>query len=91
MVFTCRRTLHAWLAYCWQIGRMRLKGDADGGVYMHKSKPGRARWKKTKDKTKKKSPLRCLAVCKLQLNLTNRHTERWIKVRDTKVLAVHMS
>lgn len=48
--------------------------------------------KKPKDKTKKKkSPLRCLAVCKLQLNLTNRHTERWIKVRDTKVLAVHMS
>lgn len=38
---------------------------------------------------KKKSPLRCLAVCKLQLNSTNRHTERWIIARDTKVLAVH--
>lgn len=43
---------------------------------------------KTKTYKEKNRALRCLAVCKLQLNSTNRHTERWIIVRDTKVLAV---
>lgn len=47
--------------------------------------------KKQKTTRKKKCPLGCLAVCKLQLNSTNRHTERWIIARDTKVLAVHMA
>lgn len=41
--------------------------------------------KKEKQNTKgDKHPLRCSAVCKLQLNSTNRHTESWIIARDTK-------
>lgn len=46
---------------------------------------------KNKRQQEKKRPLRRLAVCKLQLNSTNRHTERFIIARDTKVLAVHMA
>lgn len=40
-VFTCRRTLHAWLTFCRQIGRMRVNDDADGGVYKQTARANR--------------------------------------------------